>query len=100
MFVENVEFENLVDAPPEFERWSMRVVVHGDGFETRAIPIAMKVGEQNVELIVPWFTETGVGGIQGFLVARPEEGDVVSIGYADGPLFPTEFAFSDDGIIV
>lgn len=99
MLIERVEFEHLVNPPPQFARWQMRIVLHGDGFDSRAAPIAVKVGEQRVELIVPLVLEGSIGGIQGFLVEPPQAGDVVSIGYADGPLSPTEFQFSDDLIV-
>ena len=99
MFIERTEFENLNDAPPQFERWTMRVVLHGEGFEFGVVPLVVQVGEQNVEMIVPCFLEDGIGGIQGFLVARPEPGDVVRIGTADGPLWETDFQFSDDLVV-
>jgi|SRR4029453_7056741 hypothetical protein len=99
MFIERVEFENLSNPPPQFERWKMRVVLHGDGFDIRAMPIAVRVGEQNAEMIVPWFLEGSIGGIQGFLVETPQDGDVVQVGYVDGPLADTEFQFSDDLVV-
>ncbi|MFD2189637.1 hypothetical protein [Pistricoccus aurantiacus] len=99
MFIEQVEFENLSNPPPQFQRWKMRVVLHGDGFDDRAAPIQVTVGEQNVEMIVPMVLENSIGGIQGFLVEVPQDGDVVSVGYADGPLFPTDFQFSNDLVV-
>jgi hypothetical protein len=99
MFIERVEFENLNNPPPAFERWKMRVVLHGDGFEIRAMPMAVQVGDQTVEMLMPWFLEGSIGGIQGFLVAIPQVGDVVRIGYVDGPLHDTEFLFSDDLVV-
>ncbi len=99
MFIERVEFGNLTNPPQQFARWKMRVVLHGDGFDDRAAPIVATVGGQNVELIVPLVLEAGIGGVQGFLVEVPQNGDVVSVGYADGPLSPTEFQFSDDLIV-
>ena len=99
MLIESVEFENLNNPPPQFERWKMRVVLSGDGFESRAMPMAVQVGAQNVEMLVPWFLEGGIGGLQGFLVELPQPGDVVRIGYVDGPLHDTEFQFSDDLVV-
>ncbi len=100
MFIERVEFENLNNPPPAFERWRVRVVLHGDGFDVRAMPMAVQVGDQNVEMIMPWFLQGSIGGIQGFLPAPPQAGDVVRVGYVDGPLADTEFQFSDDLLVV
>jgi hypothetical protein len=99
VFIERVEFENLNNPPPQFERWKMRVVLHGDGFDIRAMPMAVRVGGQNVEMLMPWFLEGSIGGVQGFLVQPPQAGDVVRIGYVDGPLADTEFQFSEDLVV-
>ena len=94
MTVERVDFERLEDAPPAFERWQVRVLLRGSGFEHRSAPIVVAVGELNVELIVPLITDEGIAGIQGLLTEVPPNGAEVSVGYADGPLFGTGFEFS------
>lgn len=95
MTVERVDFERLEDAPAAFARWQVRVLLRGVGFEHRAAPVVVTVGELNVELIVPLLTEEGTAGIQGLLTEVPPNGAEVSVGYADGPLFGTGFEFSE-----
>ncbi len=96
MFVERVEFEPLGALSGEMAgRWSTRVIVHGSGFVIRAIPLVIAVGEQRAQLVMPLLDEAGeVVGLQGLLVERPQNGQEVSVGYMDGPLFPTGFEFS------
>lgn len=97
MFVDSVAFEPLADAPAALlERWKMRVTVTGGGFEIRAMPIVVTVGEQHAQMLVPLVAEDGaVVGLQGLLPEVPEAGAEVSVGYADGPVFATGFEFSE-----
>ncbi len=98
MQVDNVRFEALEDVPAELlDRWKMRVIVEGEGFEARALPIVVEVGEQRAQMLVTLITdEADVAGVQGLLPKIPTPGDEVSVGYADRPLIATGHEFSDN----
>ena len=97
MLVEKVSFEALEDVPAELQgRWQMRVILQGQGFEVRALPLVVEVGEQRAQMLVPLFTEEGESaGVQGLLPEAPRSGDAVRVGYAGGPLFATGFELSE-----
>lgn len=95
MFVDDVSFERLQDPPPVLEGWKMRVLLRGSEPEVRTVPLVVTVGELHVDLLVPIFDEDRVNGMQGLLADIPQPGDEVRVGYADGPLLPTGFEFSE-----
>lgn len=96
MFVDDVSFERLQDPPPApLEGWKMRVFLRGSEYEVRSAPLVVTVGELYVDLLVPMFDEEGVIGVQGLLADIPQAGDEVKVGYADSPLLPTGFEFSE-----
>jgi hypothetical protein len=99
MIIERVEFETLGERPPQFEPWTVRIVIHGEGFDVnRAMPLLASLGEQPVELLVPIISDARIVGVHGLLRTPPQAGDALRIGYLDTPLFATGFAFTDDPI--
>jgi hypothetical protein len=96
MAIESITFETLQDLPPDFDRWKMRVILRGENFEVRSVPLVITVGELNVEMIVPLVSDEGPTGVQGYLTEIPEIGSEVQVGYADGTLISTGFEFSEN----
>ena len=96
MDVESVTFEPLGEVPAEIsERWKLRVIVRGTGFEIRSIPLVLAVGEQRAQVLMPVYGDAGVVGLQGLLPRVPEAGEEVRVGYEDRPLRSTGFEFSE-----
>ncbi len=89
MQIAHVEFEFLDRTL--LPRWTMRIRVVGEDFEQRAVPIVAEVGSLSVEGIMPLLDGNGV---QGFLVAEPNTGDELRIGYADGSLIDTGMTYN------
>ena len=85
MEIEAVQFE-----PVSTAKWSIRITIFGQGLEERAIPLVAQVGDQMVQALSTLFDGSGVSGL---LVDEPAAGDVVKIGYADGPLAVTGFKY-------
>lgn len=94
MFVDDVVFERITEAPPEFEEYLLRVFLKGGEPEERATPFVVKVGEVRVEMLVTVFGEEGIEGLQGMLKQVPQFGDEVMVGYAGRPMRSTGFTFS------
>jgi hypothetical protein len=88
MRVDSASFETL---PEPLGPWVMSVMLTGDGFENRAMPLVAKVGDLDVDLIVIASDGTMASGM---LMDVPEPGARVSIGYLDSPeLAETDVAF-------
>ena len=66
------------------------VIVAGRGFMHRAIPLAARVGAQQVENIA-----IGPGGtsFSGWLERAPSPGDRLAVGYRDEELRPTSIVY-------
>ena len=87
--VEDVIFKNI-----NFGTWVMRVSIIGTGFEQRALPIVVKIGDKWLNSILPMPENSGVIG---FLSEIPKIGDKVRVGYLDSPLMETTFTYQLKG---
>lgn len=77
--------------------WKLRIKVEGSEFLHRAAPVIAQVGTVPVEAII---VRLAGDGFMGLLAALPANGDLLSVGYLDTGLLPTDITFDPSAVTV